>query len=90
MTHSDTLRPSNAALRKVHLITSSAAISRLGGTVKPRAFEVVILMTSHFLTADPQIGWLITQIWKLFSVTIDGYFTAASQALFGWRFRRLG
>jgi hypothetical protein len=38
MTHSDISRPSDAALRKVHSITSSAVASIVDGTFKPGAF----------------------------------------------------
>ena len=44
MTHSVISRPSITALQKVHSITSSAATSSDGGTVRPSALAVLTLM----------------------------------------------
>ena len=51
MTLSGALPPSIDALRKGHSITSSAATSRVCGTVSPSAFTVLRLMTRLNLVA---------------------------------------
>jgi hypothetical protein len=49
MTHSATLPPSINAVRKAYSITSSASATRFGGTVRPRLFAVLRLMTNSNL-----------------------------------------